>query len=66
MLFLKKLSIDGNGLQLRPNIHVKDVAKAIIRTINSPIHLVKGQIFNVSNSKENLSIADLAKKFKKL
>ena len=63
--FKKKLSIDGNGLQLRPNIHVKDVAKAIIRTINSPIHLVKGQIFNVSNSKENLSIADLAKKVQK-
>ena len=44
---------------------MKDVAKAIIRTINSPIHLVKGQIFNVSNSKENLSIADLAKKVQK-
>jgi nucleoside-diphosphate-sugar epimerase/CBS domain-containing protein len=63
--FKKKLSVDGNGLQLRPNIHVKDVADAIIKIINSPTNLVKGQIFNISNSKENLSIADLAKKVQK-
>tara|TARA_Y100000591_G_C21807991_1_gene686095 strand:+ start:143 stop:1531 length:1389 start_codon:yes stop_codon:yes gene_type:complete len=63
--FKNKLSVDGNGSQLRPNIHVKDVADAIIKIINSPINLVKGQIFNISNSKENLSIANLAKKVQK-
>lgn len=60
--FKKKIVVDGDGKQFRPNIHVEDVADAIIKIIKSPTKKVKNQIFNLCNEKENLSILQLAKR----
>ena len=63
--FKKKVNVNG-GEQWRPNIHVEDVADAIIRIIESPIEKVEKQIFNLSNPNENFKIKQLAEKAKKV
>ena len=63
--FKRKINIFG-GNQWRPNIHVDDVASGIIKALEAPLNKVERQIFNLSNSKENLRIKDLALKVGKI
>ncbi len=63
--FRNKIDIYG-GNQWRPNIHVDDVASGIIKVLEAPINKVERQIFNLTNSKENLRIKDLASKVGKV
>lgn len=60
----KKIVIHGNGKQIRPNIHVADVAEGIISVLEAPIKKVGGETFNLSCDKNNKSILNLAKKVK--
>lgn len=55
----KKITVFG-GSQMRPNLHIKDYARAVITLINADNSVVNRQIFNVSL--ENLSILDIANK----
>lgn len=48
------------GDQWRPNVHVSDVARAILTVLESPIENVRGQIFNVGSNALNYTINDLA------
>ena len=57
--FDSKLTIFG-GDQWRPNVHVKDVADAIIKVINAPLAKVKKEVFNVGGNSENYTINDIA------
>ena len=50
--FKKKIIVDGDGKQLRPNVHVEDVADSIIRVIKAPTKKVKNQIFNAVMKKK--------------
>jgi nucleoside-diphosphate-sugar epimerase len=47
------------GKQWRPLVHVRDVAEAIVVTLQAPLHNVRGQIFNVGSSEQNYQIAEL-------
>ena len=58
--FNNKINVHG-GNQSRPNIHVDDVAAAIVKIIDSPLEKVKKQIFNLCNNSQNFSIIELAK-----
>ena len=58
-----KITIFG-GDQWRPNIHVSDVAKAIITVLESPIQKVAGEIFNVGSNELNLTINQISQKIK--
>ena len=51
------------GKQLRPNIHIKDMARAYEILVNAPKSKVSGEIFNVGY--ENCSILELANMVKK-
>ncbi len=62
--FKKKIDVYG-GSQLRPNIHVDDVADGIISIIKTKKKNVENEIFNLSNDKLNLEIIQIAKKVKK-
>jgi nucleoside-diphosphate-sugar epimerase len=53
-----KVGIFG-GKQWRPLVHVRDVAEAIVLTLQAPLHNVRGQIFNVGCNEQNCQIADL-------
>jgi nucleoside-diphosphate-sugar epimerase len=47
------------GAQWRPLVHVRDVAEAIVLTLQAPLHNVCGQIFNVGCNEQNYQIAGL-------
>jgi nucleoside-diphosphate-sugar epimerase len=47
------------GQQWRPLVHVRDVAEAIVLTLQAPLPGVRGQIFNVGCNEQNYQIADL-------
>ncbi|MDY7041257.1 MAG: NAD-dependent epimerase/dehydratase family protein, partial [Chloroflexota bacterium] len=47
------------GRQWRPLVHVKDVAEAIVITLQAPLCNVRGQVFNVGSNEQNYQIADL-------
>jgi len=50
-----------DGTQWRPFVHVKDVARAFIKIIESPVDTVNRQIFNVGSNEENYQIHPLAR-----
>ena len=54
------------GKQWRPFVHVKDVAEAIILTLEAPWRNVCGQIFNVGSNDQNYQIADLGELIKEM
>lgn len=56
----KYLTVYG-GEQWRPNVHVADVAEAIIRVIEAPIDKVSRQVFNVGSNAANYTIEQLAR-----
>ena len=57
--FDDSLTIYG-GDQWRPNVHVKDVARTIVKIIDSPLEKVKKEIFNVGGNAANHTIKDIA------
>ncbi len=63
--FSGKITING-GSQWRPNIHVEDVAKGIIKVIEAPIAKVENQIFNLCNDSQNFVINELGNKVKSI
>tara|TARA_A100001011_G_C14191563_1_gene791570 strand:+ start:224 stop:1249 length:1026 start_codon:yes stop_codon:yes gene_type:complete len=56
----KKIQVFG-GEQYRPNVHVYDVAIAILKCINAKKKLVHKQIFNVGSNHQNKKVKDIAK-----
>ena len=55
-----KIMVGGDGKQMRPLVHVRDVCRAIVKVIESDEELVNGQIFNVGSNDQNFRIIDLA------
>jgi nucleoside-diphosphate-sugar epimerase len=49
-----------NGNQWRPFIHVDDVAEAVCRTLEAPVELVSGEIFNVGDDRLNYTLSQVA------
>lgn len=56
----KQITVDG-GEQWRPLLHVDDAARACLAMIQAPINDVSGEIFNVGTTKDNFTIATIAK-----
>ncbi len=54
----RKITVFG-GNQLRPNIHIKDMAKSYLRLITAPKEKIMGQIFNAGD--ENYTVNELSK-----
>lgn len=57
-----KLRIMRPGTQVRPVVHVRDIAKALIFAIECEPEIINGQIFNVGSNDQNYSVYELAKK----
>ncbi len=53
-----QISIHG-GNQWRPFIHVDDAAAGIVATLQAPVELVHGEIFNVGSDNQNFSILEI-------
>ena len=52
------------GKQMRPNLHIEDMADAYELTLTAPHDKIHGQVFNVGS--QNCSIADLAAKVRRI
>ena len=50
----------GGGKQWRPNVHVRDVAKAFMLVMEADKAKVNGQIFNVGSSEQNYQVLQIA------
>src|SRR5450432_97547 len=55
-----------NGEQWRPFIHVHDVAAGIIRTLNAPLPVVSGQIFNLGDTRLNYTLTQIGQMIQKM
>jgi len=55
-----KIMIGGDGTQVRPIVHVKDVANAIIKVIEAEKEKVAGEVFNVGSNEQNYNMLELA------
>jgi nucleoside-diphosphate-sugar epimerase len=49
------------GTQCRPLVHVTDVARAILRCLEAPLSVVRGQTFNVGSDAQNYTLREVGK-----
>jgi nucleoside-diphosphate-sugar epimerase len=47
------------GDQYRPNVHVRDAARAYIACLEAPIQDIDGEIFNVGSNEQNYQIGEI-------
>lgn len=59
-----EITVYGKGEQKRPFVHVRDIARAIIRVLEASTDTVCNEIFNVGSEGQNMSIMELAKTIK--
>lgn len=59
----KKMTVFG-GSQMRPNIHIEDMADLYLKTLEYPVNLIAGKIFNAGY--DNYSVLSIAQKIKKV
>ena len=52
-----KITVFG-GDQLRPNLHIEDYSRVVIKILESEVEKINGEIFNVGS--QNLSILEIA------
>ncbi len=60
-----EIKILGDGKPWRPLVHVKDICKAFLNVLESPIEKIHNQAFNVGNNNENYQIKAIAGHVKK-
>ncbi|MBK9129698.1 MAG: SDR family oxidoreductase [Phycisphaerales bacterium] len=55
-----KIMLKSDGSPWRPIVHVEDIARAFVATMEAPRELVHGQVFNVAATAENYQVRQLA------
>ena len=55
-----KVHIKSDGTPWRPLVHVEDIARAYVATLEAPREVVHGQAFNVGQTSENYRIKEVA------
>jgi len=56
----RKIHVLGGGKQWRPNVHIKDVAKAFILVMGADKAKVNGKIFHVGSNEQNHQVLQIA------
>jgi nucleoside-diphosphate-sugar epimerase len=56
----RRLYVMGGGQQWRPLIHVRDVSRAFLMTMDAPREKVSGEAFNVGSNDQNYQIYRIA------
>jgi nucleoside-diphosphate-sugar epimerase len=56
----RKIYVLGGGQQWRPNVHLKDVCKAFIMTMETPQEKINGEVFNVGSNEQNFQVIQVA------
>lgn len=55
-----EIAMLSDGTPHRPMVHVRDIARAVVCTLDAPRDAVHGQVFNVGETTENYRIRELA------
>lgn len=55
-----KIELRTSGIQWRPFVHVEDIARAAVASLDAPAAAVGGRPFNVGSNHENYRIRDVA------
>ncbi len=55
-----EVRLESDGTSWRPFVHVEDISRAILATLEAPRQLVHDQAFNVGRFDDNLQICDIA------
>jgi nucleoside-diphosphate-sugar epimerase len=55
-----RLQLHGGGWMCRPLVDVRDAADAMIATLEAPADLVRGEIFNVGDTRHNWQVREIA------
>lgn len=53
-----KITVFG-GDQWRPFVHVADVATAVLKSLEAPLPVVRGEVFNVGSNRQNYTIGQI-------
>jgi nucleoside-diphosphate-sugar epimerase len=66
-LLTAKACVEGaitvfNGTQWRPFIHVRDVALGIVQVLEAPVSLIRGEIFNLGDTRMNHQLSEVAER----
>lgn len=56
----KIIKMSSDGTPWRPFVHVLDVSKAVVMTLNLPVRTVHNQLFNVGSDDNNYQIKNIA------
>ncbi|MGP8069510.1 MAG: NAD-dependent epimerase/dehydratase family protein [Candidatus Bathyarchaeia archaeon] len=56
----KTIRIISDGTAWRPNVHIEDIARAVLTTLTTPTDAVGGEVFNVGMELENHKVHELA------
>jgi nucleoside-diphosphate-sugar epimerase len=55
-----KVYIKSDGTPWRPIVHIEDISRAFLATLEAPREIVHNQAFNVGRNEENYQVRDLA------
>jgi nucleoside-diphosphate-sugar epimerase len=56
----KRIAMTSDGSPWRPVVHVEDICKAIVCTLEAPTNTVNRQIFNVGQDSDNYRVREIA------
>ena len=56
----RKVTIFGDGQQYRSLVHVKDVARAFVETLETPRFIRSGKVFHVGEESNNKTVKEIA------
>ncbi len=55
-----EIAMTSDGMPWRPLVHVNDICKAVLCTLNAPREAIHNQIFNVGETRENFRVKEIA------
>jgi len=56
----KKVFLKSDGMAWRPIVHIEDISRAFLATIEAPREVVHNQVFNVGLTTENYRVREIA------
>lgn len=57
----RKLVLESDGTPWRPFVHIRDIAKAVLCSLEAPADVVRSQAFNVGDTRSNYQVRDICR-----
>ncbi len=55
-----QVRLESDGTPWRPLVHIEDISRAFLATLEAPVELVHNQAFNVGRREDNVQVRDIA------